>query len=247
VNVHGIQPMVYEDVFERQFELVMDKALSMGVCGALVEDCTFGVASGLIYATEALLFYVSVLLIVQGTYMYLQMVEVLNLVVFTSIGSQLMAFSKVPPSCFVASYTYRYSFIAQYIAKSVQAMSDFNRLLKLETNAEVSRGIMRPEFKGLITFNHVGFSYPERGNPHVLKDIILQIAEGKCVAVVGPSGAGKSTVAALLQRLYQPDSGSISIGANDIASTDITHLRYHISIVSQNPNLFDTTIPKNIW
>ena len=128
----------------------------------------------------------------------------------------------------------------------MQATSDFNRLLKLGTNVEESRGILRPEFKGPITFNHVGFSYPERANAPVLKDINLQIAEGECVAIVGPSGAGKSTVAALLQRLYQPDTGSISIGANDISSMDVTHLRHHISVVSQNPNLFDTTIAENI-
>jgi ATP-binding cassette subfamily B (MDR/TAP) protein 1 len=102
-------------------------------------------------------------------------------------------------------------------------MSDFNRLLKLDTNTEESRGILRPEFSGPITFNHVGFSYPERADAPVLKDINLQIAEGECVAIVGPSGAGKSTVAALLQRLYQPHSESIAIGANDIAFMDITH------------------------
>jgi len=64
------------------------------VRGAFVEGCTFGVASGLIYAAEALLFYVGAMFIARGTYTYLQMVEVLNLEVFTvSIGSQLMAFS----------------------------------------------------------------------------------------------------------------------------------------------------------
>ena len=99
MNVRGIRAMAYEGVFERQFELVTDKALSTGVRGALVEGCTFGVASGLIYAAEALLFYVGAVLIARGTYTYLQMVEVLNLVVFSvSIGSQLMAFSKFPSS-----------------------------------------------------------------------------------------------------------------------------------------------------
>lgn len=69
--------------------------------GALVEGCTYGVASGLIYLAEALLFFVGAVLISRGTYTYLRMVEVLNLVVFTvTIGSQLMAFSKLYFSCF---------------------------------------------------------------------------------------------------------------------------------------------------
>ena len=238
--------MSYEGVFERQFELATNKALSTGVRGAFVEGCTFGVASGLIYAAEALLFYVGAVLIARGTYTYLQMVEVLNLVVFTvSIGSQLMAFSRFS-SINVHDIFTDTLFIAQRIAKSVQATSDFNRLLKLKKNTEESRGIMCPEFAGPITFNHVAFSYPERADAPVLKDINLRISEGECVAIVGPSGAGKSTIAMLLQRLYQPTSGSISIGSDDIASMDVTHLRHHISVVSQNPNLFDATIAENI-
>jgi ABC-type multidrug transport system fused ATPase/permease subunit len=110
-------------------------------------------------------------------------------------------------------------------------------LLKLETNTKVSRGILCP---GPITFNHVGFSYPKHANAPVLGETNLQIAKGKCVTIVGPSGARKSTVAALLQRLYRSNSGSISIGTNDIAFMDVTHLRHHISVV--NLNFFDTAM-----
>lgn len=74
----------------------------------------------------------------------------------------------------------------------------------------------------------------------------MEIADGECVAIVGASGSGKSTIAALLQRLYEPDSGSISIGSYNIGATDITHLRDHVSVVSQNPNLFDASISDNI-
>lgn len=86
--------MNFEGIFEAQFDKAVDLALSTGVRGAFVEGCTYGVASALIYLAEALLFYVGAVLIARGTYTYLRMVEVLNLVVFTvTIGSQLMAFS----------------------------------------------------------------------------------------------------------------------------------------------------------
>lgn len=86
--------MGFESVFLERFNKSADKALSTGVQGAFVEGCTYGVASSLIYLSEALLFYAGAVLVSQGTYTYLQMVQVLNLVVFTvSIGSQLMAFS----------------------------------------------------------------------------------------------------------------------------------------------------------
>jgi ATP-binding cassette subfamily B (MDR/TAP) protein 1 len=86
--------MSFEKIFKARFDAAADKALSTGVRGAFVEGCTYGVASGLIYLAEALLFYVGAVLIARGLYTYLQMVEVLNLVVFSvTIGSQLMGFS----------------------------------------------------------------------------------------------------------------------------------------------------------
>ncbi|KAF8625845.1 hypothetical protein AX17_006741 [Amanita inopinata Kibby_2008] len=228
LNIRGIRSMSIENVFRARFERAADKALSTGLKGAMVEGCTYGVASGLIYFAEALLFYVGAVLIARGTYTYLQMVEVLNLVVFSvSIGSQLMAFT-------------------QKIAKSIQATSDFDRLLKLSTHTEESRGVLRPPISGPIDFARVDFSYPERAEAPVLKNVNMSVAEGECVAVVGPSGSGKSTIASLLQRLYEPSSGVISVGSTPLHMINVEHLRNHVSVVSQNPNLFDASIAENI-
>ena len=95
-NIRGIRAMGFESVYQRRFERSVEGALRAGVRGAFVEGCTYGVASGLIYLAEALLFYVGAVLVSKGTYTYLQMVEVLNLVIFSvTIGSQLLAFSKL--------------------------------------------------------------------------------------------------------------------------------------------------------
>lgn len=135
---------------------------------------------------------------------------------------------------------------AQKIAKSVQATSDFNKLLRLSTDTDESRGILRPTLAGPVTFSNVQFSYPERPEAPVLKNVNMEIAEGECVAIVGSSGSGKSTIAALLQRLYEPGSGTVAVGPNELRDTDVQHLRHHVSVVSQNPNLFDATIAENI-
>ncbi|TFY57705.1 hypothetical protein EVJ58_g6862 [Rhodofomes roseus] len=227
-NIRGIRAMGFESAFQSKFDQSVDSALSMGLRGAFVEGCTYGVASALIYLAEAVLFYVGAVLIARGTYSYLQMVQVLNLVVFSvSIGSQLMGFT-------------------QRIAKSVQATRDFNVLLKLSTFTDESRGVLRPEMHGNVSLNNVAFAYPERADVPVLKDLSLEIAENECVAIVGASGCGKSTIAALLQRLYEPEAGSISMGLNELRSTDVHHLRDHVAVVSQHPNLFDTTVTENI-
>lgn len=100
-NVRGIRAMGFESAFREKFDKSVDEALTTGVRGAFVEGCTYGVASALIYLAEALLFYVGAVLIAHGTYDYLRMIQVLNLVVFTvSIGSQMMAFSEFL-SCFL--------------------------------------------------------------------------------------------------------------------------------------------------
>ncbi len=89
--------MGFESAFREKFDSAVESALSTGVHGAFIEGCSYGVASALIYLAEALLFYVGAVLIANGTYSYLQMIQTLQLVVFSvSIGSQLMAFSASP-------------------------------------------------------------------------------------------------------------------------------------------------------
>jgi len=95
LNIRGIRAMGFEHIFRSRFDESTDVAMRTGMRGAFVEGCTYGVASSLIYMSEALLFYVGARLVVNGTYTYLQFVQVLNLVVFSvSIGSQLMTFSQ---------------------------------------------------------------------------------------------------------------------------------------------------------
>lgn len=128
----------------------------------------------------------------------------------------------------------------------MNATRDFNRLLHLSTQTAESRGAMRPPIEGDISFHDVSFSYPERPDAPVLKQIDLDIHDGETVAIVGSSGSGKSTIAALLQRLYEPATGSISIGPWHLGSTEVTHLRDHVAVVSQNPHLFDASVKENI-
>lgn len=128
----------------------------------------------------------------------------------------------------------------------MQATQDFNVLLKLDKHTDESQGTLHPPIAGDVAFRNVSFSYPERTDAPVLKNFSFSIADGECVALVGASGSGKSTAASLLQRLYEPASGSISIGYHPLQSTDVRHLREHVAVVSQQPNLFDATIAENI-
>jgi subfamily B ATP-binding cassette protein MsbA len=97
--------------------------------------------------------------------------------------------------------------------------------------------------KGQITFDHVTFAYDEKP---VLDDFNLTIQSGQIVALVGASGAGKTTIASLLARSYDPQSGAVKIDDIDIRSVTRKSLLKNISFVDQEAFLFDDSIHHNI-
>lgn len=80
----------------------------------------------------------------------------------------------------------------------------------------------------------------------ILTDLSFDVKCGQTVALVGSSGSGKSTCVQLLQRFYDPNSGSVSIDGKQVNEYNLKWLRQHIAVVSQEPVLFHTTIRENI-
>ncbi|XP_012669761.2 ATP-binding cassette sub-family B member 10, mitochondrial [Clupea harengus] len=106
---------------------------------------------------------------------------------------------------------------------------------------------LRPEqFKGQLQFHNVSFAYPTRKEAPIFQDLSLVVPAGSVMAVVGPSGSGKSTMVSLLLRLYDPDSGMITIDGRDVRELNPYWLRSHIGTVSQEPVLFSSSIAENI-
>ncbi|CAH1634814.1 unnamed protein product [Spodoptera littoralis] len=104
----------------------------------------------------------------------------------------------------------------------------------------------KPELKGDIDFKDVHFRYPARKDVLVLNGLSLTIKENETVALVGPSGCGKSTILQLIQRMYDPDAGSVSASGNDLRNMNVRHYRNHIAVVGQEPVLFAGSIRENI-
>ena len=96
---------------------------------------------------------------------------------------------------------------------------------------------------GEIVFNHVTFGY---GEQQVLKDVSFTIPKGSTFAVLGGTGSGKSTLVHLLDRLYDVEQGSITIGGVDVKRVRREKLRRMIGLVLQEPFLFSKTIRENI-
>jgi len=108
------------------------------------------------------------------------------------------------------------------------------------------KGNMPSSIDGEIEFKDVSFAYPTRPDTMVFNGLSLKIESGKTVALVGPSGSGKSTTVALLERFYDPTSGSITLDGADIRNINVQWLRDHIGLVAQEPVLFARTIKENI-
>lgn len=102
-----------------------------------------------------------------------------------------------------------------------------------------------PSIRGDISFEHVRFRYDLDGS-WILNDIHVSIAAGTSLGIVGPSGSGKSSLTKLLQRLYFPASGKITVDGTDIAQIDPSWLRTQIGVVLQENFLFNRSIRDNI-
>lgn len=95
-----------------------------------------------------------------------------------------------------------------------------------------------------IRFQSVSFSYGSRGN--IVENLDFEIPNQSTTALVGPTGAGKSTIANLLLRYYDVNSGSINIGNAELKNLRLEDLRQNIGFVSQDPFLFDASIKENL-
>lgn len=99
---------------------------------------------------------------------------------------------------------------------------------------------------GRIDFEHVNFSYKHGSGEETLKDIDLHIKAGETIGIIGGTGCGKSSLVSLISRLYDVDSGSVSVGGKDVRSYDLEYLRNNVAVVLQKNVLFSGTILENL-
>lgn len=102
------------------------------------------------------------------------------------------------------------------------------------------------EVDGAVELRNIKHIYPSRPEVVVMEDVSLFVPAGKTTALVGASGSGKSTIVGLVERFYDPVGGSVFLDGVNIQDLNIRWLRQQISLVSQEPTLFGTTIYENI-
>ncbi|KAM9306063.1 mitochondrial potassium channel ATP-binding subunit [Gastrophryne carolinensis] len=182
----------------------------------------------------------------------------LNCIVLGTIfvGGSLMAGNELSAgelmSFLVASQTVQRSManMSVLFGQVVRGLSAGGRVfefMRLQPEIPLRGGSTLPLLKGEIRFRDVTFSYPTRPGQRVLQEFNLYIPPGKTVALVGQSGGGKSTIAALLERFYDPAHGEVELDGVDIRSLDPAWLRGEaIGFINQEPVLFGTSVMENI-
>lgn len=139
--------------------------------------------------------------------------------------------------------------IAQTLQQIYQVKISTKRIQEIfNTKEEISINSTQtnlPKLKGEVLFDKVSFKYNEEA-PLVLNNINLKVNIGDIIGVVGKSGSGKTTFTRLLQRLFHPTSGKISIDGFDISTIDPNWLRRQIGVVMQDNLLLNKSIKDNI-
>jgi len=137
--------------------------------------------------------------------------------------------------------------INQGIASAERILPIIDEKSKLKSNTDDKELNLT---KGIIEFKNIKFSYDKLNDDKnkiiTLNNINLKMLGGKITSLVGHSGSGKSTILNLIPRIYDSYEGEITIDNQSIYKTKIKSLRDNISFVSQDTNLFDDTIKKNI-
>ncbi|CAI5497944.1 unnamed protein product, partial [Closterium sp. Naga37s-1] len=234
-QVRTVQSYVAEDRTVEAYGRALRDTFKLGVKGGLTKGVGLGAIYALMFASFALMFWFSGLLISRSIGNGGSILTTMFAIALGSLGlgqalPNVTAFAKGR----VAAYK-----IFVTIARRPAIGGE-------EEGEAGSGGKELDAVEGRVEFEKVCFAYPARPEVPIFKDFSLAIPAGTTVALVGPSGSGKSTVVALIQRFYDPTAGAVLLDGADLRQLSLTWLRSQLGLVSQEPSLFATSILENI-
>lgn len=178
--------------------------------------------------------------------------SILEIIVFITCAI-LIKYNKTTISFLIAMtyYIYQYTYIVQAVTDFSKGYQDLevsltriNEILfnkKYEDVKYGNKNLINTE--GILEFKNVTFNYPNEGE--ILKNFNVKFEKNKKIAIVGPSGEGKTTLFNLITRIFDPTLGKITLDGIDIKELTEESLRKNISIIRQEPFLFNRTIYEN--
>lgn len=133
-------------------------------------------------------------------------------------------------------------------SRAASAAAQLFKLIDREStiNPYSEDGIAPETITGEVELENLSFSYPTRPGITVLDNFSLKVPAGKVTALVGQSGSGKSTIVGLIERWYNPNTGTIKLDGTPIEKLNLGWLRKNVRLVQQEPVLFQGSVFDNI-
>ena len=219
-----------QDKLARQYDAHLTEAEKWGLKLKTVLAIMIGAMMGIIYFNYGLSFWMGSRFIVDGQMM---LSELLTILLSIMIGA--FSLGNVAPN-------------AQAFTTSVAAAAKiFNTIDRASPlNPMDDKGEKLDRVEGTVELKNIKMIYPSRPEVVVMQDVSLKVPAGKTTALVGASGSGKSTIVGLVERFYDPVGGEVYLDGHEVSKLNLRWLRQQISLVSQEPTLFGTTIFGNI-
>ncbi|CAE6419809.1 unnamed protein product [Rhizoctonia solani] len=213
------------------YDVFINKASVFDNKAAIFQGCGLGIFFFVIYGAYGLAFNFGTTLIIQG---HADAGTVVNVFIAILIGSFSLAMLAPEQQA-----------VSQARGAAAKLFQTIDRVPPIDSLSDAG---LKPENPGpgKIELRNVKFDYPSRPDVRILKDLTLTFEAGKTAALVGASGSGKSTIIALIERFYDPLSGSVLLDGVDLKDLNVRWLRSQIGLVSQEPTLFATTIEQNV-
>ncbi|CAE7062613.1 unnamed protein product [Rhizoctonia solani] len=214
-----------------RYDVFINKAAGYDYKAAVFQGCGMGAFFFVVYAAYGLAFHYGTTLTIQG---YADAGTVIS--VFTSIFIGSFSLALLAPD---------QQAVSQACGAAAKLFQTIDRVPPIDSLSDEG---LKPENSGpgQIELRNVQFDYPSRPDVRILKDLTLTFEAGKTAALVGASGSGKSTIIALIERFYDPLSGSVLLDGIDLKDLNVRWLRSQIGLVAQEPTLFATTIEENV-
>ena len=219
-----------QDKLARQYDMHLKEAKKWGLKLKMALAVMIACMMGIIYLNYGLSFWQGSRYLVAGD---MSLSDVLTIMLSIMIGA--FSLGNVAPNgqAFTTS-----------VAAAAKIFGTIDRVSPLDPMSQDGEKLEKIE--GTVEMRNVKHIYPSRAEVIVMKDVSLVVPAGKTTALVGASGSGKSTIVGLVERFYDPVGGSVYLDGHDISTLNLRWLRQHISLVSQEPTLFGTTIYGNI-
>ncbi len=176
----------------------------------------------------------------------LQQVLVLYIGAFYTINGKISVGTFIVFTSYVGMFLWPFRNLGRQLSDAGRMLIAVGRLndILIQKPEDSGDNPVKPSLKGDIVFRDVTFGYEE--SKPVLKGLNFTAKAGETVALLGATGSGKSSLVHLLQRLYDYQGGSVTIGGVELKTIEKDHLRTHVGIVLQEPFLYAKTVKENI-